>query len=182
MNVSATPELRFHPFRLLIEEKFGGLDGILGEAETPEFLNQVTAEIYAIAYQTVADLQALFDNERAKNTRLRKLRDQLKEDKRELEDKVVELDRRLRDPNRLRPDPLGPSLSRGGQPKLVIEPPPKEAEWCPGSWAKAKLINKKDIAFKCDRCGRMMIPRQGYTDADGVGQVPRHKWGGRFSA
>ncbi len=171
MSDSPDPtDLKFEPFSNVIINRHEN-----DEQGTPEYCRETAAILYAIAYGVV---QARHDYSRIlerKITRDQERFRKLKEQADELEEKLVELDRRLRDPNRLRPDPLGPSLPRGGKPDVVtIRPrPPLVASSCPGSWTKPSV--RCEDSGDCDNCGRTIGLQRG-------GYLARHSWGGKFSA
>ena len=147
--MSATPdptELKFEPFSNVIINRHEDDD-----EQDKVYCQETAAILYAIAYGVV-EAQRHYTRivERAHARDQERFR-KLKEQTNELEEKLVELDRRLRDPNRLRPDPLGPSVPRGSrEPKLVV-----------GSWCEmGGLVVMYDIPGKipkktqCPKCTR----------------------------
>ena len=162
--MSATPdptELKFEPFSNVIINRHEDDD-----EQDKVYCQETAAILYAIAYGVV-EAQRHYTRivERAHARDQERFR-KLKEQTNELEEKLVELDRRLRDPNRLRPDPLGPSVPRRGKPPLV-------ASTCPGSWTQPRA--RCEDSGDCGNCGRTIGLQRG-------GYLARHSWGGKFSA
>lgn len=83
----------------------------------------------------------------------------MKEQRDEAIDKAVELDKRLRDPNRKRPDPLGPSVPRStGQPALVELLPHRlvAGETCLMGGLVVMFNGDPEDLAECPKCGRVV--------------------------
>lgn len=173
-------ELRFTPiYQVLVDRLPEDEDGWIATPEGQNLRQEAAAEIYAIARRTTDALRGYIETLERASARDQEKFKRMKEAKDELADKVVELDRRLRDPNRLRPDPLGPSVPRGGKPELVEKKdpswmsnePPSKPDWCPGRMHKPYMVDAEDMGC-CDHCGRWLAIQAEH--------LPWHKWGGRY--
>lgn len=159
-------ELRFGPFANLIIERHRDDDDESGMGFTPDYCRETAALVFVEAAKVVDKWRGYTETLERASTRDRERYQKLKEEKHALEEKVVELDRRLRDPNRLRPDPLGPSVPRGRQQELVDGPMDPTSPWCEGAGERQDEPPDGMVSI-CERCNREVKLNRGH--------VPRHK-------
>jgi len=163
MSATSTgSELKFVEIHQVLKDAFGNIDGIYDDREGELSLKEVAAELYAIAYQPLREMVNVWGLERGKNTRLRQLRDQLKEQRDGLDNELTKAQARIKElepPGK--PDPLGMALPRGsGKPDVV------RRAYCKGGAAAATRKTGDRKQAQCPSCSRWLQSKFGY--------VPRH--------